>query len=61
MNAFQKLRLWLGWCPNTIMLNKKDEEFMVPYAGKYIEKIKGMGFRGLFSILHLVFAAWLIF
>jgi len=61
MNAFQKLRLWLGWCPNTAMLNKKEEIYMVSYEGKYIDKIKGMGFRGLLSILHLVFAVWLLF
>lgn len=61
MSAFQKLRLWLGWCPNTTMLNKKEEIYMVSYEGKYIDKIKGMGFRGFLSVLHLVFAAWLIF
>jgi len=61
MNAFQKLRLWLGWCPNEAMLNKKEEIYMVSYEGKYVDKIKGMGFNGLLSVLHLVFAAWLIF
>ncbi len=50
----------MGWCPNAVMLNKKEEEYMVSYEGKYIDRIKGMGFRGFLSILHLVFGAWLI-
>lgn len=33
---------------------------MVSYGGKYVDKIKGMGFRGFLSVLHLVLAAWLI-
>ncbi len=60
MNAFAKLRLWLGWCPNAAFVNKKEEIFMVSYEGKYIDKIKGMGFRGFLGALHLVFGAWLI-
>ncbi len=50
----------LGWCPNAAMLNKKEEIYMVSYEGKYVDKIKGMGFRGFLGVLHLVFAAWLI-
>ncbi|MFZ3060340.1 MAG: hypothetical protein WA102_11480 [Candidatus Methanoperedens sp.] len=42
MNAFQKLRLWLGWCPNAAFVNKKEEIYMVSYEGKYIDKIRGM-------------------
>ena len=61
INAIGKIKKFMGWCPNTAMLNKKEEEYMVSYEGKYIEKIKGMGFRGFLSVLHLVFAAWLIF
>ncbi len=45
MNVFQKLRLWLGWCQNAAMLNKKEEIYMVSYGGRYIDKIKVMGFR----------------
>ncbi len=60
MNAFQKLRLWLGWCPNAAFVNKKEEIYMVSYEGKYINKIKGMGFRGFLGALHLVFGVWLI-
>ncbi len=56
MSAFEKLKLWLGWCPNAEMLNKKEEMYMVSYEGK----IKGIGFREFLGILHLVFAAWLI-
>lgn len=59
MSAFKKLKMWLGWCPNAAMLNKQ-EEYIVLYDGKYIDKIKGMGFRGFLGILHLVFAVWLI-
>ncbi len=46
MNAFQKLRLWLGWCPNVPFVNKKEETHVVSYEVKYIDKIKGTGFRG---------------
>ncbi len=60
MNAFQKLRLWLGWCPNAAFLNKKEEIYMVSYEGKYIDKIKGMGFRGVLGALHLVLGVWLV-
>ncbi len=60
MNSFKKLRLWLGWCPNAAFVNKKEEIYMVSYEGKYIDKIKGMGFRGFLGALHLVFGAWLV-
>jgi hypothetical protein len=50
----------LGWCPNAEILNKKEEIYMVSYEGKYIDKIKGMGFRGFLGALHLVFGIWLI-
>ncbi len=43
MNVSRKLRIWLGWCPNAAMLNGK-EEYMVSYDGKYMDKIRGMGF-----------------
>ncbi len=46
MNAFQKLRLWLGWCPNAAFVNKKEEIYMISYEGKYIGRMKCMGFRG---------------
>lgn len=59
MNAFKKLKIWLGWCPNAEMLNKK-EVYMISHDGRYIDKIKGMGFRGFLGILHLVFGIWLI-
>ncbi|MDO9098924.1 MAG: hypothetical protein Q7U60_12495, partial [Candidatus Methanoperedens sp.] len=50
----------LGWCPNAAFVNKKEEIYMVSYEGKYIEKIKGIGFKGVLGALHLVFGAWLI-
>lgn len=50
----------LGWCPNAEMLNRKEEIYMVAYEGTYVDKIKGIGFRGILGALHLVFAAWLI-
>ncbi len=59
MNAFRKLRVWLGWCPNAEILDK-EEIYMVSYEGKYIDKVKGMGFRGFLGALHLVFGVWLI-
>jgi len=36
----------MGWCPNVAFTNKSDEVYMVSYEGKYIDKIKDMGFRG---------------
>jgi hypothetical protein len=60
MNVSRKLRIWLGWCPKASMLNKKEEEYMVSYDEKYIDKIKGTGFRGFLGVLHLVFGVWLI-
>jgi hypothetical protein len=33
---------------------------MVSYEGKYIEKIKGMGFGGFLGALHLLFGVRLI-
>jgi len=60
INVTEKIRKMMGWCPNAVMLNRKEEEYMVSYEGKYIDKIKGMRFEGFLSILHLVFAAWLI-
>lgn len=50
----------LGWCPNAAILNKKEEIYMVSYEGKYIDKIKGIGLKGVLGALHLVFGAWLI-
>ncbi|MCX9009679.1 MAG: hypothetical protein OIN66_01030 [Candidatus Methanoperedens sp.] len=50
----------MGWCPNTAAINKKEEICMVPYEGKYVDKIKGMGFSEFLCILHLVFAVWLM-
>ncbi|MFZ2411005.1 MAG: hypothetical protein WAW23_05505, partial [Candidatus Methanoperedens sp.] len=44
----------LGWCPNAAFVNKKEEIYMVSYEGKYIEKIKGIGFKGVLGSLHLV-------
>ncbi len=45
MNAFQKLRLWLGWCPNAAFVNRKEEIYMVSFEVNFIDKIKAMGFR----------------
>ncbi len=61
MTAFiENIRKMMGWCPNAAFVNKKEEIYMVSYEGKYIDKIKGMGFRGFLGVLHLVFGAWLI-
>ncbi len=37
----------MGWCPNVAFTNKSDEVYMVSYEGKYIDKIKVMGFRDI--------------
>ncbi len=55
MNITEIIRKTMGWCPNTA-----EEIYMVSYEGKYIDKIKGMGFRGILGALHLVFWAWMI-
>jgi hypothetical protein len=60
INVTGKIRKMMGWCPNAEMLNKKEEMYMVTYEGKYIDKIKSMGFGGILGALHLVFAVWLI-
>ncbi|VVB92249.1 Uncharacterised protein [uncultured archaeon] len=60
INITEKIRKMMGWCPNAAFVNKKEEIYMVSYEGKYIDKIKGMGFRGFLGALHLVFGVWLI-
>ncbi len=60
VNVMKKIQKLMGWCPNATLLNKKEDIYMVSYEGKYIEKIKGSGFRGFLGALHLVFAALLI-
>jgi hypothetical protein len=55
------IRKTMGWCPNAEFAIKSEEINMVSYERKYIDKIKGMGFRGFLGILNLVFGAWLIF
>jgi len=59
-NVTEVIRKMMGWCPNAAMLNKKEDMYRVSYEGKYIDKIKGMGFNRILGIMHLVFAAWLI-
>ncbi len=60
VNITEVIRKMMGWCPNAAMLNKKEEIYMVSYEGNFVDKIRGMGFRGFLSILHLVFGVWLI-
>ena len=60
MNVMENIRKTMGWCPNATFENKRGELYMVSYEGKFIDKIKGMGFKGFLGILHLVFAVWLI-
>jgi len=60
VNITEVIRKTMGWCPNAAMLNKKGEIYMVSYDGKFVDKIKGMGFKGFLSVLNLVFGAWLI-
>jgi hypothetical protein len=60
MNVTEKIRKMMGWCPNAAFINKKEEAYIVSYEGKYIDKIKAMGFRGFLGALHLVFGVWLI-
>jgi len=60
INITEVIRKMMGWCPSALMLNKKEEIYTVSYEGKYIDKIKGMGFRGFIGVLHLVFGVWLI-
>ena len=54
------IRKMMGWCPNAAFINRKEEIYMVSYEGKYIDKIKGIGFNGVLGVLHLVFGAWLV-
>jgi len=61
INVTKIIRKTMGWCPNAAFANKSDEKYMMSYEGKFMDKIKGMGFREFLSVLHLVFAAWLIF
>ncbi len=56
----QVIKKIMGWCPNAEMLNRREEEYMVSYEGRYIDRIKGMGFSGVLGILHILFAVWLI-
>jgi len=60
INVTGVIRKMMGWCPNAAFETNKEEIYLVSYEGKYINKIKGMGFRGFLGILHLVFAVWLI-
>lgn len=60
INVTKIIRKMMGWCPNAEFVNKKEEVYMVSYEGKYIDRIKGTGFRGFLGILHLVFGVWLI-
>ncbi len=60
VNVTEVIRKMMGWCPNAAFVNKKEEIYMVSYEGKYIDKIKGMGFRGILGALHLVFGVWLV-
>ncbi len=60
VNIVDKVKKLMGWCPNAAFVNKKEEIYMISYEGKYIDKIKGLGFRGFLSVLNLVFGAWLI-
>ncbi len=60
INVTEIIRKTMGWCPNAAMLNRKEEMYMVSYEGKYTDRIKGMGFRGILGALHLVFGVWLI-
>ncbi len=60
LNVTEIIRKAMGWCPNAASLNNNEEMDMVSYEGKLIDKIKGMGSRGILSFLHLVFGAWLI-
>ncbi len=60
MNVTEMIRKTMGWCPNAAFVNKKKEIYMVSTEGKYADKIKGLGFRGILGALHLVFGAWLI-
>jgi hypothetical protein len=46
MNVTEIIRKTMGWCPNAAFANKSEEEYMMSYEGKYVDKIKGMGFRG---------------
>ena len=43
INVTKIIRKTMGWCPNAAFANKSDEEYMMSYEGKFIDKIKGMG------------------
>lgn len=65
MNAFQKLRLWLGWCPNANVFASKrvmlalpaDEEFQPGEKGKDIQNFGKMGWANIYRnfVLLLTF------
>lgn len=56
MNVFRKLQIWLGWCPNAAILNKKEEKYMVSYERKYTDRIIGMGGKYLLFLAIGIFS-----
>jgi len=60
INISETIRKMMGWCPNAEMQLKREGIYMDSYGVIVINKIKGMGFNGFVSILHLVYALWLV-
>ena len=58
--SFEYIKRMMGWCPNAEMQLKREGIYMDSYGVIVINKIKGMGFNGFVSILHLVYALWLV-
>ncbi len=50
----------IGWHLEAEISNKNEELYIVSHERKFADKIRNMGFKDLLSILHPVFAVWLI-
>lgn len=60
INITEAIKKMAGWCPNVSLANKEEEMIMEIYKKEHINKIKGIGFKKIIGILHLVYAIWLI-
>jgi hypothetical protein len=60
INITEAIRKMAGWCPNAKKANKEEEWLMGVFKIENIKRIKGMGFEGVLSVLHLMYAVWLI-
>lgn len=61
INIAETVRKMMGWCPNAEIQVKKEGLYLDSYGVYFADKIKGVGFNGFLGVLHLVYAAWLVF